>query len=180
MSRLADAEFAASMEEVLATVPASVRRRAPGGVHGRAAGAVGATQTRPSRWRRTADRPRQASIASTNGPWDGSGFPILRTAGGLSGRRCRPRACRTKTDWAREVAGLLEGRYADCGRITLVLDNLNTHTKAGPSMKRSSRPVGARQLVRRHRLLLYAAKHGCRLNIAENELSAAAAHPPNA
>ena len=34
-----------------------------------------------------------------------------------------------QADWAREVAALLEGRYADCERITLVSDNLNTHTK---------------------------------------------------
>ena len=35
---------------------------------------------------------------------------------------------RTKADWAEEVASLLEGRYADCEKITLVCDNLNTHT----------------------------------------------------
>lgn len=35
---------------------------------------------------------------------------------------------RTKTDWAQEVAQLLDTRYADCQQVTLVLDNLNTHT----------------------------------------------------
>ncbi|XOF35219.1 MAG: transposase [Candidatus Electrothrix sp. YB6] len=48
----------------------------------------------------------------------------------LSGRReatARPR--RTKTDWAVEVARLLESRCAECKKITLVCDNLNTHTK---------------------------------------------------
>ncbi len=35
----------------------------------------------------------------------------------------------TKSDWACEVAELLEGRYADCERVTLVSDNLNTHTR---------------------------------------------------
>ena len=36
---------------------------------------------------------------------------------------------RTKVDWALEVAQLLDTRYADCQQVTLVLDNLNTHTK---------------------------------------------------
>ena len=40
----------------------------------------------------------------------------------------RGREHRTKSDWAEEVAALLDGRYADCERITLVCDNLNTHT----------------------------------------------------
>ena len=48
----------------------------------------------------------------------------------LSGRReaaARPR--RTKTDRAVGAARLLEGRYAECEKITLVCDNLDTHTK---------------------------------------------------
>ena len=45
-----------------------------------------------------------------------------------SWRRATARKRRTKVDWAEEVAGLLEGRYADCEKITLVCDNLNTHT----------------------------------------------------
>ena len=45
----------------------------------------------------------------------------------LSGwREATARQGRTKTDWAREVASLLQGRYADCEQVTLVLDNLNT------------------------------------------------------
>ena len=28
-----------------------------------------------------------------------------------------------------EVADLLEGRYAECPKVTLVCDNVNTHTK---------------------------------------------------
>ena len=44
-------------------------------------------------------------------------------------REATTRKRRTKTDWALEVAALLEGRYAGCEKVTLVLDNLNTHTK---------------------------------------------------
>src|SRR5665213_1716151 len=39
------------------------------------------------------------------------------------------RRSRTKADWALEVAQLLDTRYADCAKVTLVCDNLNTHTK---------------------------------------------------
>ena len=28
-----------------------------------------------------------------------------------------------------DIARILEGRYADCARVILVCDNLNTHTK---------------------------------------------------
>ena len=37
---------------------------------------------------------------------------------------------RTKVDWAEEVAGLLEGRCANCEKITLVRDNLDTIEQA--------------------------------------------------
>jgi len=41
------------------------------------------------------------------------------------------RDSKTKVDWATEMARLLEGRYADCEKVIVVSDNLNTHTK-GP------------------------------------------------
>jgi hypothetical protein len=47
----------------------------------------------------------------------------------LSGfRQATARPHRTKDDWAHEVAQLLDARYANTPRITLVCDNLNTHT----------------------------------------------------
>lgn len=78
----------------------------------------------------------------------------------------RPR--RTKVDWAQEVAAILDGRYAHCARITLVCDNLNTHTAAAfynvfPASQ-------ARAYVRRIEFC-YTPKHGSWLNIAESELS---------
>ena len=68
-----------------------------------------------------------------------------------------------------EVAGLLEGRYADCPKVTLVCDNLNTHTKgafyevfeAGPGTG-----IGSP-----HRVLLHAETRELAENVAENELS---------
>lgn len=87
----------------------------------------------------------------------------------LSGwRQATARPQRTKTDWAIEVACLLEGRYAECAKITLVCDNLNTHTKG--AFYEAFAPERARALVRRIEFC-YTPKHGSWLNIAENELS---------
>ena len=83
-------------------------------------------------------------------------------------RQATARARRTKADWAIEVAGLLEGRYADCEKVTLVCDNLNTHTKG--AFYEVFEPTRARELVRRIEFC-YTPKHGSWLNIAENELS---------
>ena len=43
-------------------------------------------------------------------------------------REATARPSKTKADWAVEVARLLEGRYRSCPTVTLVCDNLNTHT----------------------------------------------------
>ena len=85
-----------------------------------------------------------------------------------SWRRATARKRRTKADWAEEVAGLLEGRYADCEKITLVCDNLNTHTPG--AFYEAFEPARARELVKRIEFC-YTPKHGSWLNIAENELS---------
>ena len=75
-----------------------------------------------------------------------------------SWRRATARKRRTKVDWAEEVASLLEGRYADCEKITLVCDNLNTHTPG--AFYEAFEPARARELV----------KPTKRRRIAENEL----------
>ncbi len=57
---------------------------------------------------------------------------IFMFAEPLSGfRQATARERRTKVDWAIEVAQLLDTRYATCAKVTLVCDNLNTHTKRG-------------------------------------------------
>ena len=67
------------------------------------------------------------------------------------------------------MAGLLEGPYAGCDKVCLVLDNLNTHTPG--AFYQAFDPARARELVRRIEFH-YTPKHGSWLNIAENELSA--------
>lgn len=87
----------------------------------------------------------------------------------LSGwRHVSVRSRRTKIDWAVEIAALLEGRYAECPKIKLICDNLNTHTKG--AFYKAFEPERARALVRRIEFC-YTPKHGSWLNIAENELS---------
>jgi hypothetical protein len=83
-------------------------------------------------------------------------------------RQATARKQRTKFDWAQEVASLLDGRYVDCDQITLVCDNLNTHTIG--AFYEAFEPERARQYVRRINFC-FTPKHGSWLNIAENELS---------
>ena len=83
-------------------------------------------------------------------------------------RQATARPQRTKADWAQEVAALLDGRYATSPRITLVCDNLNTHTPG--AFYEGFPPEQARTYVRRIEFC-YTPKHGSWLNIAENELS---------
>ena len=84
-------------------------------------------------------------------------------------REVSVRDTRTKADWAVEMAGLLEGRYAACAKVIVVCDNLNTHTPS--AFYEVFEPERARRLVRRL-ALVHTPKHGSWLNIAENELSA--------
>lgn len=83
-------------------------------------------------------------------------------------REATARESRTKFDWAQEAARLMERRYCKCEKITLVCDNLNTHTIG--AFYEAFSPARARKLVRRIEFC-QTPKHGSWLNIAENELS---------
>lgn len=84
-------------------------------------------------------------------------------------RQVTVRRRRTKADWALEVAHLLDTRYADCDTVTLICDQLNTHTKGAFYV--AFEPAVARAYLERLRFV-YTPKHGSWLNIAECELSA--------
>jgi hypothetical protein len=87
----------------------------------------------------------------------------------LSGfRQATARKRRTKADWAVEVAQVLDTRYAKCERVTLVCDNLNTHTKG--AFYEVFEPERARAYIGRINFC-YTPKHGSWLNVAECELS---------
>ena len=94
---------------------------------------------------------------------------IFMFAEPLSGyRQATARAHRTKADWALEVAHLLDTRYAACDLVTLVMDNLNTHTK-GAFYEAFPAEI-ARAYLRRLEFCP-TPKHGSWLNVAECELS---------
>lgn len=95
---------------------------------------------------------------------------IFMFAEPLAGRRdVEVTERRTKIDWAYAVRDLLDGPYADAAKMTLVMDNLNTHTPG--SLYEAFPPAEARRLAERLEIH-YTPKHGSWLNIAENELSA--------
>lgn len=75
---------------------------------------------------------------------------------------------RTKVDWAEEIKDLVDVHYPQADRITLVMDNLNTHAPA--SLYEAFEPPEARRLIERLEMV-YTPKHGSWLNIAEIELN---------
>lgn len=86
----------------------------------------------------------------------------------LNGRRyVKVSERRTKKDWAKFIEELSE-IYPDAEKITLVMDNLNTH-KPG-SFYETFQPEKAKALWERFEFV-YTPKHGSWLNMAEIELN---------
>ena len=67
-----------------------------------------------------------------------------------------------------QVKELANGHYADAERITLVMDNLNTHRLS--TLYEAFEPSEARRLIERIEVI-HTPKHGSWLNMAECELS---------
>ena len=120
----ADGEFVANMEEVLETYEKAYDPNCPVvcmdeqsvQLIGETRVPIPATKEHPERVDYEYERKGTASI-----------FLFAEPLSGFRQATARPR--RTKDDWAQEVAHLLDTRYAGVERITLVCDNLNTHTK---------------------------------------------------
>ena len=74
----------------------------------------------------------------------------------------------TALTWAEGVRRLVEEDFPQAQRITLVLDNLSTHS--GASLYKSFPPAQARALLDKLELV-YTPKHGSWLNMAELEFS---------
>jgi DDE superfamily endonuclease len=75
---------------------------------------------------------------------------------------------RTRTDWAKAMRELANQHYPTAERITVVLDNLNTHGPA--SFYEAFAPDEARRLTERFEFH-YTPQHGSWLHIAEIEFS---------
>lgn len=159
----ADAEFVASMEEVLDTYARAYDPAHP----------VLCMDEQPVQLLKETRTPIPATARHgkrVDYEYERAGTAtIFMFAEPLAGwRDVTVRPTKTKVDWAIEMARLLEGRYAGCEQVTVVCDNLNTHTRG--AFYEAFEPERARQLVRRIRFC-HTPKHGSWLNIAENELS---------
>jgi hypothetical protein len=75
---------------------------------------------------------------------------------------------RTKVDWAHFIQEFVDQHYPHAEKIRLVVDNLNTHTKA--SLYEAFAPSEAKRIADKLEIH-YTPKHGSWLNMAEIELS---------
>ena len=159
----ADGQFVADMEEVLETYarpfdprhPVLCMDEQPVQLLKETRVPIAATREHPRRVDYEYERAGTASIFMFCEP--------------LSGwRQVSVRERRTKIDWAGEVEELLRTRYVSAEKVTLVCDNLNTHTKG--AFYEAFEPDVARAYVKRIDFC-YTPKHGSWLNVAECELS---------
>ncbi len=159
----ADAEFAANMENVLEIYaqpydsrhPVVCMDEQPVQLIGETRVAIAATKKHAKRVDYEYERLGTASI-----------FMFAEPLSAFRQATARPQ--RTKSDWALEVAHLLDTRYAKCETVTLISDNLNTHTMG--AFYEAFPPEQARAYVKRLNFV-HTPKHGSWLNIAECELS---------
>ena len=159
----ADGEFAACMEDVLETYaqpydaafPVVCMDEQPVQLTKEIKEPIAATREHPRRVDYEYERAGTACI-----------FMFAEPLSGWRKVSARPR--RTKVDWAFEMEELLRTRYANAKKVTLVCDNLNTHTRG--AFYEAFEAKQARGLVRRIEFH-FTPKHGSWLNIAENELS---------
>lgn len=83
-------------------------------------------------------------------------------------RHVQVTAHRTAIDYAQQMQYLVDVRYPDVVKITVVHDQLNTHVPA--SLYKAFEPVEAKRILDKIELH-YTPKHGSWLNMAEIELS---------
>jgi len=75
---------------------------------------------------------------------------------------------RTKKDWAECMRQIIDQLYPEAEQVVLVMDNLNTHTKA--SLYEAFEPGEAKRIADKLEIH-YTPKHGSWLNTAEIEIS---------
>ena len=159
----ADAEFAASMEEVLDVYARPYNRRRPVlcmdeqpiQLLKETRTPIAGTKKHPRRVDYEYERAGTASI-----------FMFCEPLAGW--RQVCVRERRTKVDWAQQMESLLQTRYRSVEKVVLVCANLDTHSKG--AFYEAFKPARARSLVQRLEFC-HTPKHGSWLNIAENELS---------
>lgn len=83
-------------------------------------------------------------------------------------RRVEVTERRTRLDWAHQIRQLVDVDYPHARKITLVMDNLNTHSPA--SLYQAFEPSEARRLIEKLEIV-HTPKHGSWLNVSEVELA---------
>jgi DDE superfamily endonuclease len=78
---------------------------------------------------------------------------------------------RTKQDWAQVIKDLVDVHFPEAQRITVIQDNLNTHTPE--ALYETFEPNQARRILDKLEFV-YTPKHGSWLNMAEIEFSSLA------
>lgn len=82
-------------------------------------------------------------------------------------RRVKITQTKTKLDWAELIKEIADNDYPKANKITLVMDNLNTHTSG--ALYEKFEPKEAKRILDRFEFV-YTPKHGSWLNMAEIEL----------
>lgn len=93
-------------------------------------------------------------------------FMMVESLGGR--RHVNVTTRRTKEDFAAQMKELVDVHYPESEKITLVMDNLNTHRMSSPYA--TFPPAEARRLIEKIEVV-HTPKHGSWLNMAECELS---------
>lgn len=93
-------------------------------------------------------------------------FMMVEPLGGW--RNVNVTSRRTKVDFAMQMKELVDVHYPDAEKITLVMDNLNTHRMS--CLYEAFAPAEARRLIEKIEVV-HTPKHGSWLNMAECELS---------
>ena len=168
--------FVAGMERVLKVIPAAVRPAASGGVHGRDEQAA-----RGGSPREVTGTPRVAGEVRRPLPPPGR-MHVWMFGDPLSGwRRVAVTKRRTTLDWAKQVRALANlPRYRDVESITLVCDNLDTHS--GDSFY-AAFPVAEASRLNDRIHLVHTPKHGSWLNVVglcqeSSAISSGSGDPP--
>ncbi len=113
-------------------------------------------------------RPGHAARADDEYRRNGVGHLLMYYAPFEDWRRTDVATDHAAPTWAEGVRRLVEEDFPQAQRITLVMDNLSTHT--GASLYKTFEPAKARALLDKLEFV-YTPNHGSWLNIAECELS---------
>jgi transposase len=163
IARGANAAFVAAMEALLAVYARPVDPRCPLVCFDESGKELRAHAHPPQ-----PARPGQDAREDPEYVRDGSVNLFLAYAPYLGWRQLTVTERRTAIDFAHAVRNLVDDHFPEADRITLVLDNLNTHTPA--ALYKAFRPAEAWRLLEKLEWV-YTPTHGSWLNMAELEWS---------